>query len=918
MYNITDNLNSFLLEFRSQMSELNKNQFKESCKIFEGVENIVVNTISPALYTKYIEQTIDNLSNIATNVDDLDRFFSAVYKSAYLEDKHISIPLQPENNVEKIRPEYLSNIALEFNSVVKKVISGDYDQIDFKKKYLTGDYFTKLKKQMVKTSVVTNDVRDLMVIDNPTIVKVDKTFIQSTVIPFIRESSQVKKDLNAIAVNVKGKINTTYTDMMSTCNAISSMQTGGKLDSKVSNILSYVKINMMNQFMNLCAYLTAMVIRKISYYSFNLMQYANLQNTLYNYFPEGDLILHESVIDGNLEEIDDTTLLNSAIYNDLSVIVPHIQNVIGGKKMEIANYMSRKYNTQMSYLQAIDFDKYPYDTYPYASANKTIVDIINNIHTLELSLNCEDCVVDDLIANANLTEVFSEKYSATLTNIPNTSFYKTQQDVEGTEKSVMMSLYNEINNFEPNMNVVCRNVSKCYQYLNALIDKFSTNSTQMNENVFNEVNSFLSQLMKNYKDYVLTLTKKFLERLDNLTEKLEEVDISDDSKPEEFVPYDYSFESYLSQYDEIVMQEKEDFENLLREYNKLRNKKERGINIVYEDTTEENNKTNTPSVQTNAQEQHNQNNNNTSTSTQTNNNNANNNNNSTTNTNNNGEKKESVVEIFKKWWKTIIDKFKDTSKKMTETNNKWLSSVKQKILDLNMDKTNITVAPYEDLTEEKINTDINGAITKINSINANNLPAELKGNKTKAQLFIFGTIPEKIQNQNSFGARIKHFFTFGKNDKENLVTYSGNDAKQKVSEMISFCEGYSNMYTSISNNLDKLTEAASNKQTDIINSLGQKNTNESVLFEADQTQVANNGSKVNTSNSDNEKLSSSSVITSIVREYSGSILTVIEKKYLDYIKVLNKLAPKDDQNNNETTTTDTQNKNNTEDQNTDQ
>lgn len=903
MYNTTDNLNSFLLEFKSNMSDVNKSQFKQACSVVEGVQDMVFNSISPSVYTKYIEQTIDNFSNVATDAEDLDTFFSSVYKSAYLKDKHISIPLQPANDVEKIRPEYLTNVALEFDAVVKKVIAGGYDELDFKKKYLTGDYFTKLKKQLVKTNIVTNDVRDLMVMDNPTIVKVDNTFIQSTVIPFIRESSQVKKDLINTAVNTKGKIMSTYSDIMNTSNAIITMQRSGKIDAKKLNILNYVKINMMTQYMNLCAYLTAMLIRKISYYSYNLMQYANLQNTLYNYFPEGKLVLHESVIDGNLEDIDDSTLLNSAIHNDLSVVLPHIQSAIGRKKMEISSYMARRFNYQMSYMGAINSEKYPYDTYPYASANKTIADIINNLHTLEVSLQCEDCVVDDLIANANLEEVFSEKYSSTLTNIPNMSYYKTQTDMGANDKTIMLSLYNDINKFESNMTIICGNISKCYRYLDGLINKFSTNTTQMNENVFNEVNSLLAQLMKNYKDYVLALTKKLLERLENLTEKLDEVDVADDSRPEEFVPYDYAFESYLCAYDELIMQERQEFESLLREYHKIRSKKERGVNIVYEDTKEADSNSNTPSVQTNAQEQHNENNNKTSTSTQT------NNTNNTTN-NNNGEKKqsESIVEIFKKWWDAIIKKFRDASKKMTETNNKWLASVKEKILSLDMEKTNITVAPYEGLTADKINADIGKAITKINSINANNLPAELTGKKSKAEVFIFESIPEKVGNQENFSGRIRHYYTFGKTDGEKLITYSGNDAKEKVNEMVTFCESYSQTYSSIANNLDKLTQAASDKQTDIINSTGQKNTNESVMFEADQQQTTQN-TNTSTTNDNDQKINTSSVITGIVREYSGLILTVFEKKYLDYIKVLNTLAPAESKGKNETTTTDTQQKN---------
>ena len=106
-----------------------------------------------------------------------------------------------------------------------------------------------------------------------------------------------------------------------------------------------------------------------------MMAYVNLYNMIYNYFPEGELILHESVIDGDLSDIDDSTLVQSIIDNDLNVIIPHIQNAIEKKKMELANILSKKYNRTILLNQKINSEKYPYDIYPYASANKTIADI---------------------------------------------------------------------------------------------------------------------------------------------------------------------------------------------------------------------------------------------------------------------------------------------------------------------------------------------------------------------------------------------------------------------------------------------------------------------------------------------------------------------------------------------------------------
>ena len=208
-------------------------------------------------------------------------------------------------------------------------------------------------------------------------------------------------------------------------------------------------------------------------------------------------------------------------------------------------------------------------------------------------------------------------------------------------------------------------------------------------------------------------------------------------------------------------------------------------------------------------------------------------------------------------------------------------------------KTTITLANYENLTSDKLASQINGASGKINSISPNSVPQELKGSSSKAELYLFSDIPETIGKETTFNARIIHYFTYGKDDKTKMTSYSGDDAKKKIEAMIGFCEGYSKMYDKVASDLDKLSKNAADKQMAILDVLGEKNTNESTMFEANQNEVVQDGSSKSVNSDDKEKFRSSTVITSVIRDYTAAVLTVLEKKYLDYIKVLNKLAPKD-------------------------
>jgi hypothetical protein len=892
-----DSLNSFVIGFRSNLSAFDIKEFKENASYLKESSVVLpelATVLDPNFYCNYIDKTLDNLNSVTTSVEEMDEFFSKVYKSASLANRNITIPLHADNEVEKIRPEYLTTVALDFDAVTRAILRKEIRTDQIRKKYVSDEYFDKVKKSLVKTSITVTDVRDLMKMDSPTMVKVNNMYLQNNVIPFIRSYTQNVKELTVIGSNIKGRISETYDTIKSIISTLNSMQVEGKIDQDCIKSLNFYKYNFIRGYMNLCAYLSGMFIRKTSCYTYNMMAYVNLYNMIYNYFPEGELILHESVINCDLSDIDDSTLVQSIIDNDLNVIIPHIQNAIGKKKMEIANLMASRYNYRLIYDQEVSSEKYPYDIFPYAAANKIIIAIADDLRVFEESIRNDGLVVDEVIEKSNLEETFVTKYGDILAKISNVDYYITQGsiNVEADNGAVTLSLFNDIDHYEKNIKIISNNIHKVYTYLHALQEKYSLNETQMDNAKFSEINSFMEQLMKRFKDFILILTKKFLERLDNLTDALDETELPTVSNQEEYVPYDYSFGSFEEAYSDIEASEKVVLEAMYREYYALWNNINRGVKIVYEDVTETNNSNSTtPTVNTDANNQHNQKGN-TSNTQQTQNTAQNTGN--TNQANNNGQK-ENIVQKFVTWIKGVIDKFKNKSKDMSTKNNQWLANVKDDILGLNYENTTITLAKYEGLNSEKISTDITSAINQINSITPNNIPNELKGGRSKAELFIFKSIPEKIDGTDGFPSRIKQFFTHGKTNKSNLVTYSGDDAKQKAQEMIEFCEGYTNMYTKIASDLDRLSKAAADKQEEIINALqsgNHNNVNESVLFEANQNEVKVDKAPVSGSDGSKESINASSVITTIVRDYTGAILTVVEKKYLDYIKVLDKLAPK--------------------------
>ena len=856
--------NSFVLKHQKDLSEISMMEFTGmlSKSDVSAIGLNIANKIKPTSYVDYINKTIMNIQNIQVEPDALQGFFSQVYSSPLVDESKSAVAFRSDEDIEKIRPEYLSLIVTDVNTTIKQILSGTKDETDIKKMIISGEYENKLKKQLVKTTLHLNGPQDLLVLDSPPIVKIDKFFIQNNVIPFLASYKQNTDELILISRKTMARINDMTNGMNSTFNALSQSIQSGKIPENKLNLIAYYVFNMKTISMRLCAYITSMIIRKMAFYSFNVTACLELYNSFSEMFPEMEKIMHESVMDGDLTDVDNDTLMRSIIDGSLSVVRPHIQKIVAMKKMEVSNAMCQKFNRKIDFMSGFDpNNEHPYDVRIYSVINASFIEIINNLHTFEMLCKDPELIVDDIIEKSNLSETFMAKYETLISHISDISYYSTDGD-ETTISDKGLSLFKDILNYEKNSDIIVSNMSKCYHYIDELINEFDVNSYHLEDTTYNELKSFIDSLMKNYKEYVIRIIRNLLERLDNMTEALSFTSVlpSDDRTFDN--TQDYSLESYLEAYKDRDYADKIVFESLMRRYEQEKAFKERGVRLVYEEAetpTNANKKSTEPIVKTDAQQQHNENENNKSN---TNNQNAQKNSNTT-------DTKKGIIERFNEFIEKMLQKFREKSKKLTDKNNKWLTSVKNDILSLDTTNTTITLAKYEALVPETILTDIQSASSKISSLNASSLPAELKTGGAKAEYFIFNRVPEGVGNETAFPARIKRYYTYGNTAESNLVSYSGNEAKQQIGDMITYCEKYSRTYIQISDSLKKLSDSASKKQNEIILATSKKDNNQN---NSDDSNVGN-------------------IITSATRDYTGAILTVFEKKYSDYIKVLSKLAP---------------------------
>ena len=148
-----------------------------------------------------------------------------------------------------------------------------------------------------------NDMKDLFALDNPILVKVDNMYLKNVILPYLELYPKTKNEYITLCLTTKSRINNSYAEIIAITNSIDSMIKCNDIDNNKKRFLSQLKYSIIRNYLDVCAYTTGMLIRKIKFYMFNIQSYMNLYDTMDNFFPEGRPQFTEAVIDGNLKDI---------------------------------------------------------------------------------------------------------------------------------------------------------------------------------------------------------------------------------------------------------------------------------------------------------------------------------------------------------------------------------------------------------------------------------------------------------------------------------------------------------------------------------------------------------------------------------------------------------------------------------------
>lgn len=876
-------LNSFVLDYKKALTDFESRSFVSNMNsvLTEGSTwdlKVASAYADGSIYSQYIAKGTENLNAMrAMDYSYLDKFFSTIYASESLADKNITIALQDVNEIEKIRPEYLALVPQFFDAYSRDIIAGKKKKSDIDKEIVSSVYKEKVKKQLVKTTLVINDTRDLMKLDSPTMVKVNTEFLMNNVIPFIRSFQSDVDFLNRLAARTIAVLGQTRNDMQASIEGLNEVIASGSLDYKTENTVKYFAFNLQRTYMSLSAYLSAMLIRKMGYYSYNMRTIQNLYNAINEFFPDPQAVLHESVMDGNINDIESADLLNSMLNDNLSIILPKIREIINWKKIELSNAAAKIYNIKTNAIDPIDTDSQDYDKTPYLSLKNSILQIADQLHQFELKIRSGDIVMDDVMNELGLNQSFVTRYSEVLNKAKDVSTYDSLVTNHMADEATK-ELYAEISSFEENCEMICTAARTCMKYIETLQKTYEFNSGKMADPTYQEAIEIMDNLNGAYKDYCLSVARALMDRLDSLSHIMcdsdrgygDGNDIHPSVIPEAW--YDYDYGAFIIEYAQLVEAEKNIFTNLMKEYTSAKEKKYRGVNVVFE-ADDPNAGGNTPNKEA---EKANKGGvtgqvsvgNDAKTA---------NDNNANKNGDNKDEGAKGVIQRFIELIKKLINGFLEKARRITGKHKAWLEEAKPKLIDMDCSKVSITVAPYTVVNQNNLSQIIGHAASVINGINASALPSQLTSTKSNTARFIFKDIPNVtgVSKDGGFQEKVRHWMIYNNTNASDvkLSTYSGGAASRKIREMVNYCEGYEQFSKDLQADLDELNDAAAKKQEEINNS-GKKPEQQT----AQQT-------------NDAEKQTTTTVITKVVEEFVRATLTITEAKYYDFMDKLQKLAP---------------------------
>lgn len=817
---------------------------------------------------------LENVTMVYVNRDDITNFFTKVYKAQILENTPLTTPLKNVNEIEELRPQYLDSLVDEIALNINGIINGTINSKDKIKPYIGDAYTTLLKKRTVKTTIPYDQDYKLLIRSSNKVVpcQVTEVFLTQTVLPFLKTYPETAKKLVVEVNKLNNALTRGFTNLseyMKTYNDIS--QT--RLSKDVWDLLSYYLFNVGRMFLDLANYATYMMVRRLNNYSFNVNSYLKLYQTILSYYPEGENILHESVLDGTLGDVDELVIVFDMLTGDNGIFKTICKRILdshmGDIEMRTKQIGSDREHSQLS----IDIDEQDYDKTPYQRIDDVLDTISNSLAVIDKNSRDEFITIEDLKEKSGLDTNLDARFSGTLAGISDISVYTDEiYNIENgssdvTKEDVLYTIMNELEHFEENIDHIVTKIHGIFLIAKEMDEKFQANvNGEYDSPIIDEIRTFVRDFEVTYRDLVLLIVKKLFKRLDALDECANSITGSRNSPENISVDDETDFvqesvisimedntelASYMTQQMNRVYKEKA-FEERYGVSYKVFLEADGDPQISQSGGGDQAGNTQQPQAAQNvAKTQNAQNNQNQGTDQK-----QNEKTDGKTSENPEDKKKDrkTMIDRMVEFFNNIIQKFTSACDRQFNINTNWLSKNKDGLLARkirNMRINNVYI--YDEGVVKRLPNDIQALITNINSLTDDKINTT---ENEKLDSLLFGFI--QIRSDIPIRDKMVQWYTTGANEMK-TTEISNSQIEKRIPIMINYCEMfYQNLYRDVSNKIENLMNAWKNKAT--------------ALTESETSKIY--------------------YINKQIKYYAGAVLNAIRDRNYAYLKILKAVAPK--------------------------
>lgn len=367
--------------------------------------------------------------------------------------------------------------------------------------------------------------------------------------------------------------------------------------------------------------------------------------------------------------------------------------------------------------------------------------------------------------------------------------------VDGSNNETIYSrMLAEVKDYSHNMELIAKDINDDKIRINILKESltksidgpvindemYTVNNEYENSKAIQELKIFLDNFDDQYNEMIVVIADKFMNRLQNIGLLLNTLNAKRENQTNEVEVneslYDFvesAYDSIISDYEEIT---DKIFESMVQEYTTARQRKERGVNIIF---TEADN-TNSVVVNNNAGQQTSPT---TTQATST----------TVTNTNKSGGFVKTFVDQINKWFTGIQNRLQNLiNSQNAKRDAVYFTNHKQELLGMDLSNSSATMLDYDNLLPSaNILTDTKNLITKVS--NSNLTPQKLNAatDDTALNNLVFGnTPPASVWTSNNPAEAITEYYKKGNNTKAEPKTLSGNDLRALVNNAINYCEPF--------------------------------------------------------------------------------------------------------------------------------